>query len=240
MCHGKELLMQGINELNLEITDIQLQQFMKYYELLIETNKVMNLTSITELDEVMIKHFIDSLLIVKSVDINKCNSMIDVGTGAGFPGIPLKIMFPHLKITLLDSLNKRLNFLNNVISNLGLTEIITVHGRAEDLGHMDRYREQFDLCVSRAVANLSTLSEYCIPFVKCKGKFISYKSSISLDEIDNAKKAIQILGGKIAGSDTFALPCSDMERIMVVIEKIKKTANKYPRKAGIPSKEPIK
>lgn len=240
MKHGKELLIHGIKKLGLEITEIQQEQFMKYYEMLVETNKVMNLTAITELDEVMVKHFIDSLLVVKSTDINKYNSMIDVGTGAGFPGIPIKIMFPHLKVTLLDSLNKRLKFLNNVIDELKLENIETVHGRAEDAGHNKDNRESYDLCVSRAVANLSTLSEYCIPFIKQNGDFISYKSSVSDDEIKESEKAIKVLGGDILSKSTIPLPCSEMERTFVVIKKVKPTPKKYPRKAGTPSKEPIK
>ena len=240
MNHGKQLFIQGMNELSLDITEEKLEQFMKYYEMLIETNKVMNLTSITDLDEVVVKHFIDSLLIVKSVDLNKIHCMIDVGTGAGFPGIPIKIMFPHIKMTLLDSLNKRLKFLNHVIDELNLENIITIHGRAEDIGHMNGRREKFDLCVSRAVANLSTLSEYCIPFVNVGGKFVSYKSSISSDEIGESKKAIKVLGGKIVNQETVSLPCSDMQRTLVVIDKIVSTPKKYPRKAGTPSKEPIK
>lgn len=240
MNHGKELLIQGMNELSLNITEKNFEQFMKYYEMLIETNKVMNLTSITDLDEVIVKHFIDSLLIVKSVDLNKIHCMIDVGTGAGFPGIPIKIMFPNIKITLLDSLNKRLKFLNYVIDELKLENIITIHGRAEDIGHMNGTREKFDLCVSRAVANLSTLSEYCIPFVNIGGKFVSYKSSISSGEIEESKKAIKVLGGKIESQETVSLPCSDMQRTLVVIDKIVSTPKKYPRKAGTPSKEPIR
>lgn len=240
MKHGKELLIHGIKKLGLEITEIQQEQFMKYYDMLVETNKVMNLTAITELDEVMVKHFIDSLLVVKSTDINKYNSMIDVGTGAGFPGIPIKIMFPHLKVTLLDSLNKRLKFLNNVIDELKLENIETVHGRAEDAGHNKDNRESYDLCVSRAVANLSTLSEYCIPFIKQSGDFISYKSSVSDDEIKESEKAIKVLGGDILSKSTIPLPCSEMERTFVVIKKVKPTPKKYPRKAGTPSKEPIK
>lgn len=240
MNHGKDLFLHGIKELNLEITDYQQEQFFKFYEMLIETNKVMNLTTITDLDEVIVKHFIDSLLIVKSIDLDKYESLIDVGTGAGFPGIPIKIMFPNIKVTLLDSLNKRLKFLDNVIEQLNLKEIYTIHSRAEDLGHNKEYREKFDLCVSRAVANLSTLSEYCIPFVKINGKFISYKSSISLEEINDANRAIKILGGKLVCNNTFELPCSDMKRTLVVVDKIKQIPKKYPRKAGTPSKEPIK
>lgn len=240
MNHGIDLLIDGVKKLNLEITDYQQEQFLKYYEMLIETNKVMNLTTIIELDEVVVKHFIDSLLIAKSIDLNNFENLVDVGTGAGFPGIPIKIMFPDIKVTLLDSLNKRLNFLNNVIEQLNLKGIETIHGRAEDLGHNKEYREKFDLCVSRAVANLSTLSEYCIPFIKIDGKFISYKSSISLEEINDANRAIEILGGKIISKNTYELPCSDMNRTLVVIDKIKQTLKKYPRRAGIPSKEPIK
>lgn len=240
MNYGRDLFLQGIKELGLEITSYQEEQFFKYYEMLIETNKVMNLTAITERDEVIVKHFIDSLLIAKSIDMNKIESLIDVGTGAGFPGLPIKIMFPHLKVTLLDSLNKRLKFLNNVIEELKLEDIETVHGRAEDIGHNKDYRENFDMCVSRAVANLSTLSEYCMPFIKIGGKFISYKSSISSEEISNSEKAINVLGGEMISKEILELPCSDMERTMVVINKVKPVSKKYPRKAGTPSKEPIK
>lgn len=240
MAKGQELLINGINKLGLEISEIQISQFMDYYNLLLETNKVMNLTAITKIDEVMIKHFIDSLLIIKSVDLNKFSSLIDVGTGAGFPGIPIKIMFPHIKVMLLDSLNKRLKFLNNIIDKLELQDIDTIHGRAEDLGHNKNLREKYDICVSRAVANMSTLSEYCIPFVKQNGLFVSYKSAISENEIEKAGKAITILGGRVDSCNTYTLPESDIKRTLVVIKKEKKTPAKYPRKAGIPGKEPIK
>ncbi len=237
---SNKLLLQGIEELQLHISDNQIQQFMDYYEMLIETNKVMNLTAITDFDEVMVKHFIDSLFVVKTTDMNKYKTLIDVGTGAGFPGIPIKIMFPHLNVTLLDSLNKRLKFLNSVIDKLKLTEIETVHGRAEDIAQKKEFREQYDVCVSRAVANLSTLSEYCIPFINVGGNFISYKSSLSEDEINESKKAIKIFGGNILQTKTIPLPCSDIERTFVVIQKDKQTPKKYPRKAGTPSKDPIK
>lgn len=240
MVHGMELLVEGLKKLNLELSDKQKKQFMDYYHMLIETNKVMNLTSIVEEDEVMVKHFIDSLLIVRSIDLKNVQSMIDVGTGAGFPGIPIKIMFPHIGITLLDSLNKRLKFLNDVIEKLELKNIYTIHGRAEDLGHKKYYREKYDLCVSRAVANLSTLSEYCIPFVKVDGLFVSYKSAESNEEIGDAKKAISVLCSNIEKDNVLELPCSDVERKMVVIRKMGQTPAKFPRKAGIPSKEPIK
>lgn len=238
--HGKELLVCGIKELALEITDKQIEQFMKYYEMLVETNKVMNLTSIVELDEVILKHFIDSLLVVKTIDMNKFHTMIDVGTGAGFPGIPLKIMFPHLKVTLLDSLNKRLNFLNNVIEELELTDICTIHGRAEDIGRELNHREKFDVCVSRAVANLSTLSEYCIPFISVGGNFVSYKSEFSDTERKDAEKAIRILGGQIEKNMIVNLPCTEINRSFIIVEKKEKTPKRYPRKAGVPSKAPIK
>lgn len=237
--HGKELLINGIKELGLEITEIQIQQFLKYYEMLVETNKVMNLTGIVDLDEVIVKHFIDSLLVVKVTDMTKYNSMIDVGTGAGFPGIPIKIMFPHLSVTLLDSLNKRLIFLNNVIKELQLENIETIHGRAEDIGKDIEYREKFDICVSRAVANLSTLAEYCIPFISKEGKFISYKSEFSDEEKKNAEKAIFELGGVVFGNEIAQLPMSEIQRRFILIDKKRTTPNKYPRKAGVPSKKPI-
>ena len=236
----ENLLVKGLSELGLTITEEQIEKFDKYYEMLIETNKVMNLTSITEYDEVIIKHFIDSLLVVNIFDINQSKKMIDVGTGAGFPGIPIKIMFPEIRVVLLDSLNKRLKFLNNVIDELGLKNITTVHGRAEDIAHMDEYREKFSLCVSRAVANLSTLSEYCIPFINESGIFISYKSEFSEEETDNAKKAIKVFGGKIEDTYIEELPHSDINRSFVVIKKERSTSNKYPRKAGVPSKKPIR
>lgn len=229
-----------LKELELELNETQLQQFERYYELLVEWNKVMNLTAITEYEEVYEKHFLDSLAIVKVEDINKVESIIDIGTGAGFPGIPLKIAFPHLKVVLLDSLNKRINFLNTVIDELGLENVETLHGRAEDYAKKAEYREQADLCVSRAVANLSTLSEYCLPYVKTGGKFIPYKSGEITTETDEAKKAVGILGGNVKKILKFRLPDSDITRSFVVIEKQKATPKKYPRKAGLPSREPLK
>ena len=239
MIQGRKLLEQGLSQLNIQFTDKQIEQFMKYYDLLIEKNKVMNLTAITDLNEVMTKHFLDSVLISNVLNMSDFYTLVDVGTGAGFPGIPIKILFPHLKVTLIDSLNKRLKFLDDVISELELDGIETVHGRAEDLGNNDLYREKYDLCVSRAVANLSTLSEYCIPFIAKNGKFISYKSSISSEEIQNAKSAIKILGGAVVEEKTVHLPCSDMDRTFVVVNKTNNTGKKYPRKAGTPSKEPL-
>ena len=228
-----------LNELGIALTDNQKQQFDKFYELLVEWNKVMNLTGITEYEEVNEKHFVDSLSIVKALDIKSVKSVIDVGTGAGFPGIPLKIAFPHLKVVLLDSLNKRINFLNTVIAELGLTDIKTIHGRAEDYAKQTEYREKFDLCVSRAVANLSTLSEYCLPYVSADGLFVPYKSGEIDEELENSKKAVKILGGKIENVVKFQLPGTEIGRSFVKIRKISNTNKKYPRKAGLPAKEPL-
>ena len=239
MIQGRKLLEQGLIQLNIQFTDKQIEQFMKYYDLLIEKNKVMNLTTITDLNEVMTKHFLDSVLISNVLDMSDFYTLVDVGTGAGFPGIPIKILFPHLKVTLIDSLNKRLKFLDDVISELELDGIETVHGRAEDLGNNDLYREKYDLCVSRAVANLSTLSEYCIPFIKKDGVFASYKASDSEEEINNSKNAIKILGGRISKVCEIALPGTEVKRNIVIIKKDKCTSKKYPRKAGTPSKEPL-
>lgn len=226
-------------ELGISLNEGQIQQFVLYYEMLIEKNKVMNLTGITELSEVLKKHFIDSLAIIKIMDLSGVRRMIDIGTGAGFPGIPIKIAFPHIQVTLLDSLKKRLLFLEEVIENLELKDIDTLHGRAEDFAKMTDYRETYDLCVSRAVANLSTLSEYCLPYVKKGGIFVSYKSGKIQEEIQNSKNAVKLLGGNPREAALFTLPDTDIERSFVIIDKIKNTSGKYPRKAGIPSKEPL-
>lgn len=233
------LLEEKANELSILLDSKQQQQFDKYYRILVEWNEFMNLTGITEYEEVIEKHFIDSLSIIKTIDIENIETVIDIGTGAGFPGIPLKIAFPHLKVTLLDSLNKRIKFLNEVIQQLELENIVTIHGRAEDYAKQKEYREQYDLCVSRAVANLSTLSEYCIPYVKINGLFISYKSGDIEEEIKKSKNAVKVLGGEIKNVIKFQLPGTDIGRSFVKIEKIKQTAKKYPRKAGLPSKEPL-
>jgi 16S rRNA (guanine527-N7)-methyltransferase len=230
---------KDLEELNIKLKKRQMCQFLQYYELLVEWNSFMNLTAITDFDEVIKKHFIDSLSLVKGIDLSKEFSVIDIGTGAGFPGIPLKIAFPNLKITLLDSLNKRIKFLDEVINILELKDIKTIHGRAEDFAKEKNYRQSYDLCVSRAVANLSTLSEYCLPYVKTGGKFISYKSEKITDEMNAAKNAIKILGGNISGQVDFNLPDSDIYRNLFIIDKIKDTPMKYPRKAGLPSKEPL-
>ncbi len=232
---------KDLEEFEIYLNEEQARQFLNYYDLLKEWNSFMNLTAITEFHEVLKKHFVDSLSLIKAIPdlAEKSYSVIDVGTGAGFPGIPLKIVFPNLKVTLLDSLNKRIKFLNEAVRELKLEDVVLIHGRAEDFSKPEKKRESFDLCVSRAVANLSTLSEYCIPFVKKGGYFISYKSERLSEEFDSAKKAIQVLGGKYERQVEFNLPDSDIYRNLVVIKKEKSTPLKYPRKAGLPSKEPI-
>ena len=234
------LLEDCLEKLNISIDEGQKSKFEKYYSLLLEKNKVMNLTRITDEREIIIKHFVDSLMICKVIEMDKVESLIDVGTGAGFPGIPIKIMWPNTKVTLLDSLDKRVGFLKEVIEELDLEGIEAVHGRAEDFGQDANYREQFDLCVSRAVANLATLSEYCVPFVKDQGIFVSYKADESDEEINEAKAAIEILGGTIENISEEIIPGDEIKRKLVVIRKVEKTDSKYPRKAGKPSKKPLK
>ncbi len=232
------LFEEGLSKLEIKISNLQKQQFIDYYELLIERNKVMNLTAITEFEEVVKKHFIDSLSIVKVMNFEK-EKILDLGTGAGFPGIPLKIIFPDIDIILLDSLKKRLIFLDEVIEKLDLKGVKTLHGRAEDYGKDTKYREQFDLCVSRAVARLAALSEYCLPFVKKGGHFISYKSGMIEDEIKASDRAFKILGAKVEQVEAFHLPGTDIERTLVVLSKYMTTPKNYPRSAGKPTKEPL-
>ena len=229
-----------LNECKISLSDRQLEQFNKYYEMLIERNKVMNLTAITEYNDVVIKHFIDSLSLNRVMELDRDLSLIDMGTGAGFPGIPLKIAFPKLNIVLLDSLNKRVGFLNDVIKELELDGIKAIHSRAEDFGKDLAYRENFDLCVSRAVARLSSLAEYCIPYVKEGGYFVPYKAGNMMEELQESSKAIHVLGGKLIKTESFILPESDIERTLILIKKERKTPKAYPRSAGKPTKEPIK
>lgn len=223
--------------LNLKLDDSQIKNFYDFMNLLIEKNKVMNLTGITEPKEVILKHFIDSLTVLKY--INENDNIIDVGTGAGFPGIPLKIAENSLEITLLDSLNKRINFLNEVIEKINLNKVKTIHGRAEDFGQDFKYREKYDVAVSRAVAPLNVLLEYMLPFVKVGGQCICMKGNNCDEEIENSKRAIEILGGKIEKIKKFNLPNSDNNRTIFIIKKVQKMNRQYPRKAGIPTKNPL-
>ena len=234
----KNKMIELAKTINVELTEEKIINFFEYMNLLLEWNEKINLTAITDVNDIILKHFIDSMTIVKYLKEN--NTMIDVGTGAGFPGIPIAIMREDVKITLLDSLNKRINFLNEVCSELKINNIETIHGRAEEAGQNKQYREKYDIAVSRAVANMTTLSEYLIPFVKVGGICICMKGSEIDHELEQAKFAIKELGGKIEKVEKFNLPDSDIERNIVIIKKIKPTPNKYPRKAGMPSKMPIR
>ena len=237
MPYNLSTLENGCKELGIELSQKQKDQFIKFYEFLVEKNKVMNLTGITEFEEVLTKHFLDSLSCVKAIDMTKVKTIMDIGTGAGFPGVPLKIAFPHLEACLLDSLKKRVNFLEESFTLLGLEGIKAIHGRAEEYAKNKEYREKYDLCVSRAVSNLATLSEYCLPYVKTGGTFISYKSGEVDEEATQAKRAIYLLGGEV--KDIYKFDLFDQKRSFVVIEKERKTPKAYPRKAGTPTKEPL-
>ena len=232
-------LKESAEKEGITLSDHQLQQFDLFYQMMIETNKVMNLTAITDEDEVISKHFIDSLSCIHVVDISRIKSVIDVGTGAGFPGIPLKIAFPDIRFLLMDSLKKRIGFLDQVIDALGLEKIETAHARAEDLARDKRYRAGFDLCVSRAVANLSTLAEYCVPFVKVNGYFVSYKGNKGREELEQAGKCMELLGCKVEEVHEFKLDGDQADRLLLKIKKCKGTPKIYPRKAGIPAKSPL-
>ena len=233
-----EIFSNYLNDLNIKLNGEQIEKFYTYMNLLIDWNEKINLTAITKPEEIILKHFVDCLTIANYIEGN--SKLIDMGTGAGFPGVPLKIYRNDLKIVLADSLNKRLNFLNEVIGTLKLNNIETIHARAEELGRNKGYREKFDIATSRAVANLSTLSEYLLPFIKVGGKCICMKGADIDGELNNAKKAIEVLGGKVVGKEVFNLPQSDLGRSIIVIEKTKNTPGKFPRKPGTPAKEPIK
>lgn len=234
----KEIMISYAEKINIKFTEEQLEKFYQYMNMLLEWNEKINLTAIVEPKEVILKHFIDSLTINKYLKENA--TLADVGTGAGFPGIPLKILRPDIKITLVDSLNKRINFLNEVIEKLNLEDIETVHSRIEDFGKNKSYREKFDYVTARAVANLAVLSEYLIPIAKIGGKCVCMKGSNVEEEIESGKKAINVLGGKIEKVDEFVLPDSDISRNVIILSKIKNTPARFPRKAGMPSKEPLK
>ncbi len=226
-----------LKELNIDLENEKMYKFYLYMNLLLEWNKIMNLTGITEPKEIIIKHFVDSLTILKKINENE--SIIDVGTGAGFPGIPIKIAYPNTRITLLDSLNKRISFLNEVVDKLELKNIKTIHGRAEDFGKDVKYREQYDIATARAVAPLNTLLEYLMPFVRINGKCLCMKGSSIAEETENCKKAVTSLGGKDITCDEFIIPQTDIKRTLIVVNKEKNTPKEYPRKAGTPSKNPL-
>ena len=229
-----------LREWNLELNETQLNQLEKYYEMLVEKNKVMNLTAITEYEDVLKKHFLDSLALSQLFDLkNKKVKLLDMGTGAGFPGIPLKIVFPELEVTLMDSLNKRIVFLQEVINELGLTNITAVHGRAEEAALKPEYREKYDFCVSRAVARLVSLAEFCLPFVKQGGCFVPYKSGEIKEELQEAKFALRELGGEYKTTKEYILPNSDISRTLILVNKVKQTPKKYPRAGGKPLKQPL-
>ena len=233
----EQKFIERCKKIDIDITKEQLNLFKEYKDLLLEWNQKINLTSITEENEIMLKHYIDSLECIKYV--KESSSLIDVGTGAGFPGIPIKIINNNIKLTLLDSLNKRINYLSEVINNLNLSEVNCIHGRAEEVGINPEYREKFDIATARAVANLNVLVEYCLSFVKIGGIFICMKGPECKDEIENSQKAIKILGGEIEKIDEFRLPDSNIERTLIIIRKIKEMPKQYPRNAGKPAKEPI-
>ena len=233
-----KLLVDACAQMGIELSAEQTKQFLEYKDLLLEWNEKMNLTAITEDREVILKHFADSLTLLPYVKVQG-KSVIDVGTGAGFPGIPIKIAVPEVKLTLLDSLNKRIKFLEEVCNKLGLKGVDCIHSRAEDGGRNKALREKFDICVSRAVANLSVLSEYDLPFVKAGGQLIALKGPAGYEEAEDAKKAIKLLGGEISDIKEIELPYTDIKHTIIFINKIKQTPTKYPRKAGTITKDPI-
>lgn len=232
------MLKQYFEEINISVNDKQIKQFERYFELLVEWNEKINLTAITEKSEVFLKHFVDSATCLLNENIS--GKVIDVGTGAGFPGMVLKILKPEIKLTLLDSLNKRIEFLKLIAAELGLEDITFIHSRAEDGGQDKNLREQYDFVVSRAVANLSTLSEYCLPFVKVGGYFLAMKGPDIREEVDSAKNAVSKLGGEVKKEITYTLPSTDINHTVISVKKLRQTPAIYPRKAGKPSKAPLK
>lgn len=236
----KLLIVNRFKGCGIEISDEQTDTFFKFYRMVIEKNEIMNLTAITDYEDFIIKHFLDSAMIGRVISFKGNERVLDIGTGAGFPGIPVKILYPDTDILLLDSLNKRLKFLDEVIEKLGLKDIKTIHSRAEELQAKGDYRESFDICVSRAVSALPTLCEYCMPYVKEGGNFVAYKAVNADEEIKEAENTIKVLGGKIEKIDRFVIAGSDYERVLISIKKVKSTPKKYPRSGGKPQKMPLK
>ena len=233
-------LRRALDELNIKYDDEIIAKYQAYMEGIIEWNEKVNLTSITDKDEFIVKHYIDSVMCVPCKEFQNAEKIIDVGTGGGFPGIPLALAAPDKEFVLMDSLNKRIKIINQLCEEIGITNVTAVHARAEELAKNKDHRESYDLCVSRAVANLSTLSEYCLPFIKKGGYFLSYKGPDSDQEVKAAKNAIAILGGKIEREEIASIESFDLEHKIIFIKKIKDTPAKFPRKAGTPSKEPLK
>ena len=234
-----EYMSRCLDSIAVKYDEIQVQKLIDFYHLIIEKNKVMNLTAITDFQDAALKHFADSLSVLRFVDFKKEDKVLDIGTGAGFPGVPLKVFNPDTEFLLMDSVNKKLKFVDEAIENLGLKRISTIHGRAEDLAHDFHFREKFDYVVSRAVANFSTLIELCLPFVKLGGGFVAYKSGSAEEEVRHGKKSLKINGGRVEDIVSLNLNGEDMERKLIFIRKIDETPIHYPRKAGIPSKEPL-
>lgn len=234
----KKYLKEMANQLEIDLTEEMLSKFQIFYDMLLETNKTMNLTAITEMHEIVLKHFIDSIALSNYIDLSG-KQVIDVGTGAGFPGIPLAILFPNTKFVLMDSLQKRLKFIDSVLAACNIKNVSTIHGRAEDLGQNTQYREKFDICVSRAVAALPVLLELCSPFVKVDGMFVSYKSELLQEELEQSKKALSILRCELMQQYDYTIPDSDFYRVYAVFKKNGVLQKKYPRQAGKPKKNPL-
>jgi len=236
----KKMFLQGCEQLNIELTDEQIEKFFLYLKFLQKKNQEMNLTAIQDDEEIVVKHFLDSLIALQAINLQPSDKLIDVGTGAGFPGIPLKILYPQIKLTLLDSLKKRIKFLQELSEVLALQEIEFLHGRAEDIGKNPIYREKFDYVVSRAVAELAILSEYCLPLVKVGGSFLALKGPLGEEELNKGEKALKILGGKVEKVVKCELPFREDKRTLLLISKKQTTPKQYPRKAGTPQKKPLK
>jgi 16S rRNA (guanine527-N7)-methyltransferase len=236
---NEQQFIAALKEKGIELSDVQIAQFKKYFELLVEWNEKMNLTAITDLEGVYLKHFYDSISASFYFDFTKVTTVCDVGAGAGFPSIPIKICFPHLHVTIVDSLNKRITFLNHLSDQLQLENVQFVHARAEEFGQNAKYREQFEVVTARAVARLSVLSELCVPIAKPTGYFVALKAAAGPDELKDAKKALTTLGVELKEEFAFTLPVEESERTLYVFDKVKSTPKKYPRKPGVPNKTPI-